>query len=288
MSFDKAWSSLQKQVPAHFLSNPLDLPLADKIAGMIFIGCGLGIAYLFELEREGVQLFSLKEFDNILESLHYNPLNGLHQTSLNIQSLLEDGQKEIMTYSADEDGKDERMFTLVMDVIEELPLSPQKEVMDMVKEIYIDQPVVRSIVDWGSEMMLNWFLLPVYHLPKVQQAVQDEYQSQRIDDWADIYWYLAGMKDGTVGVTGSESKLALCNGNVSTSIQVYTLNFEPYYNDPATSFNKENWNITMTKLADFTGRALRWPFHTVYNCYWAANDLIYRYDNLLVPLFFQE
>lgn len=54
MNFDHAWSSLNKQIPAHYFENPLDLPMADKIAGLIFIGCGLGIAYLFELERQGI------------------------------------------------------------------------------------------------------------------------------------------------------------------------------------------------------------------------------------------
>lgn len=44
----------------------------------------------------------------------------------------------------------------------------------------------------------------------------------------------------------------------------------------------------MTKLAGYTGDALRWPYFTTFNCYWAASDLIYRYDNLRVPLFFQS
>lgn len=43
----------------------------------------------------------------------------------------------------------------------------------------------------------------------------------------------------------------------------------------------------MTKLSIYAGDALRWPFFTVFNCWWAANDLIYRYDNLRVPLILQ-
>ena len=66
MSFDNAWSSLKQQVPTQFFTNPLDLPIGDKIAGLIFIGCGLGIAYLFELEREGIQLVSLQEADRLI------------------------------------------------------------------------------------------------------------------------------------------------------------------------------------------------------------------------------
>ena len=34
-----------------------------------------------------------------------------------------------MAYSEDEDGRDERMFKLVLDVVEELPIAPQKDVM---------------------------------------------------------------------------------------------------------------------------------------------------------------
>jgi hypothetical protein len=42
------------------------MALPDKVAAMIFIGCGLGIAYLFEIERQGYQLISLKEASNII------------------------------------------------------------------------------------------------------------------------------------------------------------------------------------------------------------------------------
>ena len=89
MNFDHAWNSFQKQVPAHYFNDPLNLPLADKVAGLIFIGCGLSIAYLFELEKQGIQLVSLQEVNNVLDAFKYNPIHGLHQTSLNIQSLLE-------------------------------------------------------------------------------------------------------------------------------------------------------------------------------------------------------
>lgn len=84
MNFDNAWASLKQQVPAKFFVNPLDLPLADKIAGLIFIGCGLSIAYLFELEREGIQLVSFEEANRLINALNYNPMHGLHQRSLNI------------------------------------------------------------------------------------------------------------------------------------------------------------------------------------------------------------
>jgi hypothetical protein len=55
---------------------------------------------------------------------------------LNIQSLLEDGSKELRSYGSEEDGRDERMFKLILDVVDELPISPQKDVVDSIKEIY--------------------------------------------------------------------------------------------------------------------------------------------------------
>lgn len=38
----------------------------------------------------------------MMGAVTFNPLQGLHQTSLNIQSLLEDGSKEILKYEHEE------------------------------------------------------------------------------------------------------------------------------------------------------------------------------------------
>lgn len=99
MNYESAWSSLQQQVPHEFFENPLEMPLGDKVAAMIFIGCGLGIAYLFELQREGYQIISFKEMSNVMNELSYNPMHGLHQTSLNLQSILMEGSKSIREQS---------------------------------------------------------------------------------------------------------------------------------------------------------------------------------------------
>ena len=64
-----------------------------------------------------------------------------------------------------------------MDVVEELPIAPNKGILEDIKDIYKQQPVVRSFVDIGSEFILNELLLPSYKLPKVQE----EYKSQRLD-----------------------------------------------------------------------------------------------------------
>ena len=40
-------------------------------------------------------------------------------------------------------------------------------------------------------------------------------------------------------------------------------------------------------MFDKLGRLFKWPYNTLYNCYWATDDLIYRYENLKVPLILQ-
>lgn len=100
----------------------------------------------------------------------------------------------------------------------------------------------------------------------------------------DVYYFLAGFKDGAVAITGDESKLSLCNGYVSSSLDTWALNWMPYFEDTATKLNADNWNVTLDEIADNTGKLFRWPFQTLFSCYWATNDLIYRYDNLRVPL----
>lgn len=103
----------------------------------------------------------------------------------------------------------------------------------------------------------------------------------------DIYYYIAGFKDGSVAITGSDSKASLCNGYISSSLDTWWYNWEPYFQDTATKLDANNWNITLDEIADNTGKLFRWPFQTLFSCYWATNDLIYRYDNLRVPLLLQ-
>ena len=76
----------------------------------------------------------------------------------------------------------------------------------------------------------------------------------------DVYYFLAGLKDGTVAITGSDSKLSLCNGYVSVSLDVWWYNWEPYTKDVETKLNIHNWNFTLDVLADNTGKIFRWPF----------------------------
>lgn len=87
-----------------------------------------------------------------------------------------------------------------------------------------------------------------------------------------------------MAITGDDSKLSLCNGYVSGSLDTWWLNWEPYITNIEYQLSESRWNITLDALADNTGKLFRWPYQTLTNCYWATNDLIYRYDNLRVPL----
>ena len=63
--------------------------------------------------------------------------------------------------------RDEKIASLIMDVVEEFPLGPNEEVMEVFKEIYSEQEVFRSFFDVLSEWALDDVLLPYYGMPKV-------------------------------------------------------------------------------------------------------------------------
>lgn len=77
LHLDTAFSNLKNDLPAEFFENPLSLPVSDKITGAFFIACGLGIAYIFELERQGVKIISLDEINNFLGTIAFDPFAGL-------------------------------------------------------------------------------------------------------------------------------------------------------------------------------------------------------------------
>ena len=49
-----------------------------------------------------------------------------------------------------------------------------------------------------------------------------------MDDYNDAIIFLSGLKDGTVAITGADSKLSLCNANVSGAQDIWYYNWEPY------------------------------------------------------------
>jgi hypothetical protein len=79
-------------------------------------------------------------------------------------------------------------------------------------------------------------------------AVGDDINTMRIDEYWDILDFLNGFKDGAVRVTGEESKLYYCNGNLSDSINVFYNNYAPYFSDPTTNFNDENRRDSLTNI----------------------------------------
>lgn len=148
-------------------------------------------------------------------------------------------------------------------------------------DIYESQPVVKSFMNIISETIIDSILLPSFGMPRVQA-------NQQLDEFGDVFQFLDGLKDGTVAITGTDSKLFLCDGNVSATLDVWWFNWQPYTVDVGTKFDTVNWPTTMDALSENTGKMFRWPFFTLWSCYWATNDLIYRYDSLKVPLLLQE
>lgn len=95
---------------------------------------------------------------------------------------------------------------------------------------------------------------------------------------------MAGLKDGSVAITGGDSKLSYCNGNLSITLDLFYNNWVTFTVDASTQFDSLNWNATVGTMMEYFALVLAYPFEQTYSCYWAANDMIYRYDNLRVPL----
>ena len=122
-TFDSAWKALQRNVPQGFYSGAPEITAGDKVAAMVTIGCGLALAYVFELNREGIQVNSMEEVNTVLAMFDMNPLTRLQplsQTSLNIQSILENGSKQITPTMSPEEREDE-FAEMLLDIASELP-----------------------------------------------------------------------------------------------------------------------------------------------------------------------
>lgn len=53
----------------------------------------------------------------------------------------------------------------------------------------------------------------------------------------DVYYYLAGFKDGSVAITGDDSKLTKCNGYISSALDTFWYNWAPYFEDTASKLD---------------------------------------------------
>lgn len=109
-----------------------------------------------------------------------------------------------------------------------------------------------------------------------------------VDEWSDAYWAALGFKDGVVFQTGTDTKLYLCNGNLSRVDDVYYRDYTTIFNSGVFPANfASNWRLESLNTANLIKASLQWPFFSLYSCYWSVEDLVYRYNNQEVPLAFQ-
>lgn len=96
--------------------------------------------------------------------------------------------------------------------------------------MYEAQPVVKSFINIISDTIIDSILLPSFGMPRVQA-------SQQLDEFGDVFQFIDGVKDGTVAITGTDSKLYLCDGNISNSADVWYFNWQPYTVDTSVKFD---------------------------------------------------
>lgn len=217
-TFDGAWKALQRNVPQGFYSGAAGITAGDKVAAMVTIGCGLALAYVFELNREGIQVNSMKEVENVLAMFDMNQMTRrqpLSQTSLNIQSILENGSKGI-TRALPQEEREDKFAEILLDIASELPFGLNRVEIGLLTDIYKDNLIVKTFVGTLSELIVNELLLPSYKIPKVKAE-----KIARMDEIKDFLDYAEGLKDGTVALTGTDSKLYLCNKNITNAKAVF-------------------------------------------------------------------
>jgi hypothetical protein len=65
--------------------------------------------------------------------------------------------------------------------------------------------------------------------PQVEAYAATTYSPNLVDEWYDVYSSFLGYKDGIVFQTGTETKLYLCNGNLSNIDDVFYRNWTSVY-----------------------------------------------------------
>ena len=105
---------------------------------------------------------------------------------------------------------------MLLDIASELPFGLNREEIGLITGLYEDNRIVKSFVGTLSEVIVQELLLPTYKIPRVQ-----DHKLQRMDELTDFVYYLEGLKDGTVALTGDDSKLSMCNGNITNAKAVF-------------------------------------------------------------------
>mmetsp|Transcript_1657 Transcript_1657/g.2929 ORF Transcript_1657/g.2929 Transcript_1657/m.2929 type:complete len:220 (-) Transcript_1657:67-726(-) len=113
--------------------------------------------------------------------------------------------------------------------------------------------------------------------------------TQRMDTAAETLDFVNGFKDGVVRVTGTESLLYYCNGNLSDSTDVWFYNYQQYFVDTATideNFNADNSATTMLAIVNHIKTSLQWPYFLTYSCYWSLEEIYRPFESSDLPNLF--
>ena len=90
-------------------------------------------------------------------------------------------------------------------------------------------------------------------------------------------------------MTGEESKLFMCNSNLSAAMDVWYWNYYDYFKDEEArteKFSYENRIETWTQLTYYINTTLKWPYNVIYNCYWSLDDLYLGFQDEDLPYLF--
>jgi hypothetical protein len=94
LTFDSAWKQIRNRVPEEFFSINNNLPVSTKVQYGIVTVAGLSIAYLSELNRQGVELVDVHAIKADFDAFVKEPVEMLTNSTLNLGSLVQDDRIE--------------------------------------------------------------------------------------------------------------------------------------------------------------------------------------------------
>ena len=111
------------------------------------------------------------------------------------------------------------------------------------------------------------------------------HDTNRIVEWKDFWWLVQGFKDGAIMVTGNNSKWQYCNGNITQTNDVFWYSYLGLFGPSvvSTNFNPTNRDNSLTSFFGMMNDTMRWPYYTVYSCYWAATTMYEPYYGWQFP-----
>lgn len=102
------------------------------------------------------------------------------------------------------------------------------------------------------------------------------HNTMRLKSFDEAWNFVLGFKDGVVAVTGSTSLATYCNGNISSTDDVYWNNFNSLWSTPAiaaTNFNEANIERSFRSFFGYVRKVFQWPYFVLYSCYYALGEI---------------